>query len=147
MNKAKIFSIIVAMGGAIFLSGCGASGQQFTQFAKPQPDLGLVYVYRPSAFLGSGVYYDVHVTNSSTQDYVAGELVNGSYVQVAVPVGENEVWGQTESKSSVTLDVKQGETYCVRGSVGIGFIVGRPNLEIVDMATCQAQIVETKATK
>lgn len=147
MNKAKIFSIIVAAGATMFLSGCGASGQQFTQFAKPQPDKGLVYVYRPSAFMGSGVYYDIHVTNPSAPDYVAGELVNGSYVQIDVPVGENEVWGKTESKSSVTLDVKQGETYCVRGGVGIGFIVGRPNLEIVDMATCQAQIVETKATK
>ena len=94
-----------------------------------------------------GVYYDIRVTNPSTPDLIAGQLVNGSYVEVDVPVGENEIWGRTESKSSVTLDVKNGETYCIKGGVGIGFLVGRPNLEIVDMQTCQTEIVGTKQNK
>lgn len=56
--------------------------------------------------------------------------------EIDIPSGESEVWGKTESKSSlVTLDVKKGETYCVKGGVGIGFLVGRPNLEIADMDT------------
>lgn len=147
MNKAKALSLMVLVGAVIALSGCGASGQQFTQFATPKADRGLVYVYRPSSFVGGGVYYDIHVTNPANADFIAGELVNGSYVQIDVPSGESEIWGKTESKSSVTVDVKQGETYCVRGGVGIGFLVGRPNLEIVDMATCRTQIVETKLTK
>ena len=131
----------------MFLSGCGASGQPFSQFATPKQDQGLVYVYRPSSVLGMGVYYDIHVTNPTNPDLIAGELVNGSYVEVDVPVGENEIWGRTESKSSVTLDVKNGETYCVKGGVGIGFFIGRPNFEIVDMQTCQTEIVGTNQNK
>ena len=147
MSKTTLVGLMVAAGAVLFLSGCGASGAQFSQFATPKQDQGLVYVYRPKAFGGSGVYYDIHVTNPSTPDLIAGELVNGSYVQIDVPSGESEVWGKTESKSSVTLDIKKGETYCVKGGVGIGFLLGRPNLEIVDMDTCKKEIVETKLTK
>ena len=147
MIKTTSVGLMVSIGAVLFLSGCGASGQQFSQFATPKQDRGLVYVYRPESFVGGGVYYDIHVTNPSNPDFIAGELVNGSYVQIDIPSGENEIWGKTESKSSVTLDVKKGETYCVKGGVGIGFLVGRPNLEVVDMATCKTEIVETKLTK
>lgn len=146
MSKKTLW-VMISVGAALFLSGCGASGQPFSQFATPKQDQGLVYVYRPSSVLGMGVYYDIHVTNPTNPDLIAGELVNGSYVEVDVPVGENEIWGRTESKSSVTLDVKNGETYCIKGGVGIGFLVGRPNLEIVDMQTCQTEIVGTKQNK
>lgn len=146
MSKKTLW-VIIFVGVAMFLSGCGASGQPFSQFATPKQDQGLVYVYRPSSVLGMGVYYDIHVTNPTNPDLIAGELVNGSYVEVDVPVGENEIWGRTESKTSVTLDVKNGETYCVKGGVGIGFFIGRPNFEIVDMQTCQAEIVGTNQNK
>lgn len=146
MSKKTLW-VIIFVGVAMFLSGCGASGQPFSQFATPKQDQGLVYVYRPSSVLGMGVYYDIHVTNPTNPDLIAGELVNGSYVEVDVPVGENEIWGRTESKTSVTLDVKNGETYCVKGGVGIGFFIGRPNFEIVDMQTCQTEIVGTKQNK
>lgn len=146
MSKKTLW-VIIFVGVAMFLSGCGASGQPFSQFATPKQDQGLVYVYRPSSVLGMGVYYDIHVTNPTNPDLIAGELVNGSYVEVDVPVGENEIWGRTESKTSVTLDVKNGETYCVKGGVGIGFFIGRPNFEIVDMQTCQTEIVGTNQNK
>ena len=146
MSKKTLW-VMISVGAALFLSGCGASGQPFSQFATPKQDQGLVYVYRPSSVLGMGVSYDTHVTNPTSADLIAGELVNGSYVEVDVPVGENEIWGRTESKSSVTLDVKNGETYCIKGGVGIGFLVGRPNVEIVDMQTCQTEIVGTKQNK
>lgn len=146
MSKKTLW-VIIFVGVAMFLSGCGAAGQPFSQFATPKQDQGLVYVYRPSSVLGMGVYYDIHVTNPTNPDLIAGELVNGSYVEVDVPVGENEIWGRTESKTSVTLDVKNGETYCVKGGVGIGFFIGRPNFEIVDMQTCQTEIVGTNQNK
>ena len=146
MSKKTLW-VMISVGAAMFLSGCGASGQPFSQFATPKQDQGLVYIYRPSSVLGMGVYYDIHVTNPTNPDLIAGELVNGSYVEVDVPVGENEIWGRTESKSSVTLDVKNGETYCIKGGVGIGFFIGRPNFEIVDMQTCQTEIVGTNQNK
>lgn len=142
MTSVSIVGIFI---GTIFLfTGCGAKGQQFAGFAKPKENRGLVYVYRPNGFVGGGVYYDIHVTNSTTPDFIAGELVNGGYVEVDVPTGENEIWGKTEAKSSITLDVKNGDIHCVKGGVGVGFLVGRPNLEIVDSEKCKTEIVETK---
>ncbi len=93
--------------------------------------------------MGGGVYYDIHVTNETTPDFIAGELVNGSYIEIDVPTGESEIWGKAEAKSSVTVDIDEGDIQCVKGGVGIGFIVGRPNLQIVDMETCKAEITET----
>lgn len=131
----------------LLFTGCGAKGQQFTEFAKPKPNQGLVYVYRPKSLVGGGVYYDIHVTNETTPDFIAGELVNGSYIEIDVPTGESEIWGKAEAKSSVTVDIDEGDIQCVKGGVGIGFIVGRPNLQIVDMETCKAEIIETAMPK
>jgi hypothetical protein len=42
-----------------------------------------------------------------------------------------EIWAKTESKSSVTLDLKPGDVKYVKGTLGVGFLVGRPNLTVV----------------
>lgn len=142
--KNKSLLLISSMVCTVIFSGCGAKGQQFTQFNQPKLDKGMLYVYRPSSFLGGGVFYDVHNTNQQNNDLVIGELRNGGYIEAEVSVGENEIWGQTEAKSSVTIDIKKGETYCVKGGVGIGLLVGRPHLSIVDLNTCKAEILETR---
>lgn len=144
MKIGKITGAIALLGAIVFFTGCGAKGEQFSEFAKPKENQGLVYVYRPNSFVGGGVYYDIHVTNPTNPDFIAGELVNGGYVEIDVPAGENEIWGKTEAKSAVTLDIKNGDIHCVKGGVGVGFLVGRPNLEIVDMNRCKAEITETK---
>ena len=145
INKVIAFTVLVV---SLFLfTGCGAKGPKFTEFSKPKPNQGLVYVYRPSGFVGAGVYYDIHVTNPSNPDFIAGELTNGSYLEIDVPKGESEIWGKTEAKSSVTLDIKEGDIQCVRGGVGIGLIVGRPILEVVDFEKCKSEILETNKPK
>lgn len=143
MQISKIIALSGLVGSVLLFTGCGAKGPKFTEFSKPKPNQGLVYVYRPSSFVGGGVYYDIHVTNPSTPDFIAGELTNGAYLEIDVPKGENEIWGKTEAKSSVTLDVKEGDIQCVKGGVGIGFLLGRPILEIVDLNTCKNEILET----
>jgi hypothetical protein len=80
-------------------------------------------------------------------DLIAGELVNGSYVKVDVPKGKNEIWGKTEAKSSIMLDIKEGDIQCVKGSVGMGLFIGHPHLEIVDMKLCKSEIFSTKKAK
>lgn len=138
-----IFPISALLVSIVF-TGCGAKGQQFTNFNTPKADKGLIYVYRPSSFVGGGVFYDIHTTTKSNPDLIAGELVNGGFVEIDAPIGEVEVWGKTESKSSVTIDVKNQSIQCVKGGVGLGFVVGRPNLTIVDMETCKNEIKDTR---
>ena len=58
--------------------------------------------------------------------------------------GEVELWAKTESRSSVTLDLKPGDIQYVKGEVGVGFLLGRPNLYIVDSATGSEEIKECK---
>lgn len=45
--------------------------------------------------------------------------------------GELELWAKTEAKSAVTLDVRAGKIYYVKGTGGVGFIVRRPHLMVV----------------
>lgn len=147
MQMKKIIALSILVSAFFFFTGCGATGAQFTGFAQPKQNQGLVYVYRPSGFVGSGVYYDIHVTNSTNPDLIAGELVNGSYVKVDVPKGKNEIWGKTEAKSSIMLDIKEGDIQCVKGSVGMGLFIGRPHLELVDMRICKSEIFSTRKAK
>jgi hypothetical protein len=110
----------------------------------PSENKSMLYVYRPSSFVGGGVYYDIHA-NDNNKDEVIGTLRNGGFIEKEIAPTENvEIWAKTESKASVSLDMKPNETYCVKGGVGIGFLVGRPNLEIVDRALCEKEIIDTQ---
>jgi ethanolamine utilization microcompartment shell protein EutL len=102
-------------------------------------DNGLVYVYRPSSFIGGGVSYDVKVGETPITT-----LYNGGYFPYFSSPGEIEFWAKTESRSAVTLDVKAGETYFVKGTVGLGILVGRPHLMVMSPETAVAEITDCK---
>ena len=51
---------------------------------------------------------------------------------------------KTEAKSSVTVALKPGEPKYVKGPVGVGFFIGRPNLSVVDPAIALSEIKECK---
>ncbi len=140
MRKNTIAIFWIASLALFGLSGCSAKGELFAGFEKPKPDRALLYVYRPDSFGGSGVYYGVHVNNKENNNTGIGQLKNNAFLKMDIPEGESEVWAETESKSSVTLDAKKNEIHCVKGEVGIGLFVGRPYLSIVDANTCKAEI-------
>lgn len=142
--KKSIYLILSLTFGALFLTGCGAKGEKFQGFKNPDNGKSLIYVYRPSSFFGGGVFYDIHTSNNTNQDNIIGTLRNGGYVETEVEPGEVEVWGKTESKSSVTIDAKANNMYCVKGTVGIGLLVGRPHLSIVNNETCALEIQSTQ---
>ena len=71
-------------------------------------------------------------------------LRNGGYYPYIRDPGEVEIWGKTESKSSVTLDLKPGDVKYVKGTVGVGFLVGRPSLTVVNNDVGAAEIKECK---
>lgn len=69
-------------------------------------------------------------------------LRNGGYYPYFSAPGEKEFWAQTESKSSVTLDVQAGRTYYIKGEVGVGFLVGRPHLMVVAPDIAETEIAD-----
>jgi len=132
VNSLLIFSFL-------FITGCATLGPDYSKVDKIPDNSGLVYLYRPSSLMGGGVSYDV-----KTGDTVITTLRSGGYYPYFSAPGEKEFWAQTESKSSVTLDVKAGQTYYIKGEVGVGFIVGRPQLMVVAPEIAEKEIVNTK---
>ncbi|MBI5577083.1 MAG: hypothetical protein HY896_12065 [Deltaproteobacteria bacterium] len=99
-----------------------------------------MYFYRPSGFVGGAVAYDIKTADNN----VITTLHSGGYFPYYSNTGENEFWARTESRSSVTLDVKPGGVYFVKGTVGVGFFVGRPHLIVVPNEIAEKEIVECK---
>ncbi len=143
-NKNNLALLIGSISATFVFTGCGAKGEKFGSFKTPSENNSMLYVYRPSSFVGAGVYYDIH-TNNNKKDEIIGTLRNGGFIEKEITPNENlEVWAKTEAKSSVSFDIKPNETYCVKGGVGVGLLVGRPNLEIVDKALCEKEIIDTQ---
>tara|TARA_B100001063_G_scaffold223224_1_gene230278 strand:+ start:1110 stop:1562 length:453 start_codon:yes stop_codon:yes gene_type:complete len=143
-NKKNLLMLVATLGATFIFTGCGAKGEKFGNFKMPSENKSMLYVYRPSSFVGGGVYYDIHA-NDNNKDEVIGTLRNGGFIEKEMAPTENvEIWAKTESKASVSLDMKPNQTYCVKGGVGIGFLVGRPNLEIVDKTLCEKEIIDTQ---
>jgi hypothetical protein len=124
---------------AFLLTGCASLGPKFTPVEEVKEDKGLIYIYRPNNFCGAGVSYDVKVGENPITT-----LYNGGYFPYFSNPGEVEFWAKTESKSAVTLDVNNGETYYIKGTVGVGFFVGRPHLIVVDPNIAEEEISKCK---
>jgi len=125
------------------LGACAATGPRYEPAAQAPAGKALVYIYRPGKFMGGGVVFDVHA-GSKADNRAIVELQSGGYFPYYADPGELELWAKTESTSSVTVDVKAGDTAYVRGSVGVGFFVGRPSLEMVDRSTGEREVQECK---
>jgi hypothetical protein len=138
----SVLLIFIVFVGQFFV-GCAAKGPKFQTIQKPSQGKSLLYIYRKSAFAGGGVYYDVHITDNNGQDTKIGTLRNGTYLEAVLNPGVITVWAKTESTTSLETQLKPDEIKCVRGSIGMGFLIGRPKLELVDYGTCEAEISET----
>ena len=137
---SRLLAIFLLMGVLFALGGCATLGPPFKPVVDIPAGKGLIYIYRPSSFIGGAVSYDVKLGDGT----VITTLHNGGYSPFFADPGETEIWGKTESKSSLTIDVKAGQTYYVRGTVGVGFFVGRPHLLVVDNKVGVQEIAECK---
>jgi len=130
----------IALGVMVLLCiGCAASGPRFEAVTEIPREKALVYIYRPYTVLGSGVRYHVAAQGS---DIVY--LEPGGYFPYFAEPGEVEFWAETEARESITTDLEPGETYYLKGSVGIGVMIGRPRLEFVDGSRGAEEVAECK---
>ena len=89
-------------------------------------DKGLVVFYRSKTMKGAAVHLLVRSSNGA-----AGNLTNGSMFYQYYEPGLRTFDVSTPSVAGsdlITLDIKAGETYFVRGEVLMGWPVGRPKL-------------------
>jgi hypothetical protein len=141
--------------GVLLVVGCATLGPSFQPVDKIPEGMGLIYIYRVPEVAGEALSYDVKV-----RDMIVTTLRSGGYYPYLVTPGEVQLWARTAArpssfrhgtpapervevdllrltqiealvKSAVTVDVKAGEVYYVKGEAGVRFFVGRPRLRVV----------------
>jgi hypothetical protein len=138
MKKIALFAVLLV--GILFLHSCAPTlGPVYQKMDTIPENQGLVVIYRPGGFVGAAVSYDIRV--GETPIFT---LYNGGYYPYFSKPGEVEFWAKTESRSAVTLDIKAGQTYYIRGTVGIGFLIGRPHLMVVPEDVAEKEISKCK---
>ncbi len=69
-----------------------------------------------------------------------GRAINNSGIEIKVTQkGLNTIWAKTEAKTELPIDVEFGREYYLRCTVGMGLMVGRPKLELVNNRTGKAE--------
>jgi len=136
--KKRSLVLLLLLIGLFLLSSC-ASGPAFKKVETIPENMGLVYIYRPGKAMGAAVSYQVKANGVPIIRLNPG----GYYAYLAKP-GEIEFSAKTESTSSITIDVKPGETYYLKGTIGIGFFVGRPHLVVVTPEVGEQEVVKCK---
>lgn len=93
----------------------------------PDADYAILNVYRYNG-TGALVGYDLHLG-----DDVICRVKNNSKTTLKIKKdGLNTLWARTESKVEVPVNLKPGKTYYLRCGIGMGIMVGRPTLELVE---------------
>ena len=131
--------VLVSLGLLAALAGCASLGPPFLPLASVPSGKAVVYLYRPSSFVGSAISFTVN----------AGELPvinlsNGGYFPYVTTPGRISFWAKTEAESFVIIEVEPGMEYYLKGTVGMGVLVGRPNLQQMPPELGRLEILDCK---
>lgn len=86
-----------------------------------------LYVYRPSG-AGFLLGYDLYLGDS-----VICRVKNKSKQEIKIKKkGMNSLWAKTEAKSEIPIDIEFGREYFLRCTMGMGIMIGRPKLQLID---------------
>ena len=97
----------------------------------PAPaDKAQIVFFRPSKFTGGAIGFKVREAEQEL-----GKLRSGNYfIHLAEP-GTHQYTVHSEAKDVLTMEVEEGETYFVQGTITMGVFAGRPNLSPSDEGT------------
>ena len=130
----KILVLIAA--SFLFFIGCSPkiSGNiRPGDIPEEHPDYAVLYLYRPGAYVQTP--YDVHLG-----DQVVFRSRNKARAVIKIDKpGRYELWGKTETRESIVLDIKAGEDYYVRSYVKFGAAVWRPQFDLMPEASGRAE--------
>ncbi|MDM8539832.1 hypothetical protein QUF90_01965 [Desulfococcaceae bacterium HSG9] len=141
MKKASIgFTLVFC----ILLTSCGLRKMMIGPTFQPVDTIlqghGLVYLYRPWNFFGMAVPAEIKVDETKVTT-----LCNETYYPLFQPVGEVTFWAKGEFKSSVTLNIEEGEEYYVYMYILPGLLyAANPRLKIVTNEVGKKDIVKCK---
>ncbi|ADG92473.1 conserved hypothetical protein [Arcobacter nitrofigilis DSM 7299] len=142
--RNKIITLALSGVALFIMSGCSAKGPQFNGFNEPTKGNSNVYIYRTSS-LGAGVTPNIHDTNlEDSTDKIVGNVKPNGYIMTTITPGMHKFWAKTEVTNEVNLNIDPNKIYCIKNYISMGFLVGHPQFEIVDMNKCKDEIKETK---
>lgn len=121
------------------LSGCATLGPVYQKVDKIPDNSGLVYIYRPSAFIGGGLSPNLYTDLGKT---FLTKIYSGGYFPYVAKPGKVFFSAATETESSIALKVEPGQTYYIKLTIGVGFFIGRPELTVVDPDIGEHEIKE-----
>ena len=128
---------LLAIASITSLTACIEAGsvmQTGSSFEAPAGK-ALVVFYRPAAFSGGAIRFNVQHT-----DGPVGQLSSGAVLQKVVNPGSNTFWSQVISQDAVTIDAQAGRIYYVRGDVQMGLYAGRPKFTKVSEAQARQEM-------
>ncbi len=113
----KILVLIAA--GLFMLCACSP---KVTMQSVPEvhPDYAVLYFYRPAGYVQAP--YNVYLGD---QVVFRSKNRNKAIVKVDKP-GTYEIWGKTESREGIVLDIEPGKDYYIRTTVQFGVALWRP---------------------
>ncbi len=128
------FSFIVI---TIVLFGCASTSKatidksDAAKTFNKNPELGVVYVYRPGRAVGAATQTQIKINGMD-----AGGTGPGTFFRWELPAGNYKFSCFTvESSAVVEVDVKAGEHYFLRQDERLGINGGRVTLKAVDEKT------------
>ena len=122
---------------ALTIAGC-ASGPAFQKIADIPADKALIYIYRPSVMHGAALVPYVVINNLN-----AIPLKTGGYYPYFSAPGTVTISITHTAKRSITIDIKAGQTYYVKGGT-VFMAMGIPYIESVSAKVGLAELSECK---
>ncbi len=138
LSRRKIIAVTL-MAGLGLLSGCATLGPAYKPESQSQADKATIYVYREASLFGGGMTYMV-----SANGVPIASLPAGGYFVYHAPPGKVQLSAKSEAATSVTVEANAGEVYYVKGTVGLGILVGRPHLKLVSKEVGEKEIASCK---
>jgi hypothetical protein len=107
-----------------------AGGQAAAGHIPPPPaGKAQVVFFRTGAYVGAGAWFKVRENGAEL-----GKLTNQSYFVAVVDPGPHAFTAATESRNTLKLELDDGDTAYVRGTLQMGIVMGEPNLAPSDQA-------------
>jgi len=121
---------------AVSTSAAGVRSQE-NQLSN---DYALLHIYRVKSMAGAAIGYDLHLDND-----VIFRVKNNSKTTIRVTSGGRKtLWAKTESRAELPIDIEMGQEYYILCGVGMGAVVGRPRLELVDNQRGEAEFAKVR---
>lgn len=130
MSRLGGYAFVVVCMSVIAGCATGKTIQETKETTAPIPEgMGRIVVYR-TGLLGAAIQPGISIDGTKTGSCQP----NGAFLADVAP-GDHVVSAKTEVMRETLVHVTAGESSYIRCSIGMGFIVGQPQLEVVSPGT------------